>query len=236
MKTTPALTHVLEVLNRQQEHRQALATLDTAIEDQRAIITAAIVDRSAVDDLEGRLQDALAQQVAGETPAQKPETLVNQLLQAKATFEKATADAAVKGDLARHTLAGLERRRSALAAQAGTGHALHAALKAFFMDEQDAAGRAYIAAGDDLIRAYARIQAIQKVAGLCSTTREGPPPFAHELDPIKRPQNMPCGEPIAYFPGDPAWLFNLITLRQLAEAVYQSTLAEYRQAGLPLPR
>ncbi|MFZ1828288.1 MAG: hypothetical protein WAW42_05870 [Candidatus Competibacteraceae bacterium] len=236
MKTTPALTHVLEVLKLQQEHAQALALLDAGIEDQRTIIAAAIVDRSAVDDLEGRLQDALAQQVAGETPAQKPETLVNQLLQAKTTFEKATADAAVKGDLARHTLAGLERRRASLAAQAGRGHDLHTALKAFFMDEQDAAGRAYIAAGDDLVSAYARIQAIQKIAGVFSATREGPPPFAHELDLIKRPQNMTCGEPIAYFPGEPAWLFHLTTLRQFAETVYQSTLAEYRQAGLPLPR
>lgn len=235
MKTSAAMNTVLQTIARHQEHVQALATLDAAIAAQQNIITDAQVDHSAVDQLETQLQNALAQQAAGETPQAAPETLASQILKAKTDFEQAQAAAAVNSDLARHTIAGLERRRETLCQQR-VRRDMHAALQEFLINEQDAAGRTYVKAADSLVNAYARIQALQRIATNHSPPlhRAGPPPFLHELNLIQRPQNMPLPDPVAYSPSDAAWLFNLPTLRALVEATRQTLVAEYRKAGLPL--
>lgn len=234
MKTNAALTAVLDVLNRQKEHGQALAKLDAAMAAQQKIIADAVVDRSTVERMQSQLEDALAQAAAGETPDQEPETLASQLRKAQADFAKAQTAATVQSDLAQQTLAGLERRRDALAQQ-WAEDTIPAALKAFVISEQDAAGRAYVAAGDDLVRAYAKIQALQAIAARHSPAlhREGPPPFHEELGLIQRPRNMPIPDPVAYSPSDPTWLFSHPNVRALVEKTHQALMAEFREAGLP---
>ncbi|MCB1820353.1 MAG: hypothetical protein KDI73_02065 [Candidatus Competibacteraceae bacterium] len=234
MKTTPALTAVLDVLNRQQEHDQALAKLDAAMAVQQKIIDDAAVDHAAVDQLQRQLEDALAQTAAGETPAAQPEVLAEQLRKARADWEKAQAGATVQSDLAQQTLAGLARRREALSDQV-MDHALNDALKAFVISEQDAAGHAYIAASNALVNAYARIQALQAMANRHSPplNRVGPPPFLHELDLIKRPQNMALPEPVAYAASQPDVLFSHPNLRALVETTHLALVTELREVGLP---
>lgn len=230
---SPELQAVKVVFSAIKARENELATLGAAIAAQHQIIADSVVDRAPVDQLQHRLEDALAQVATGQTPSEPPDMLASQLKKAQADFDKADAGATITADNARRVIAGLIRRQETLQMMPGNlGHQLNLALKAFVISEQDQAGRDYVQAADDLISAYARIQGLQRFAlngqGVC---REGPQPFACELELLRRPQNMPCGEGIAHSPGNLEWMFDHGNLRKLVDTAYHRVIADFQQQG-----
>ena len=230
---SPELQAVKIQLAAKNAHENELAKIDAAIAAQHQIIAGAVVDRSPVDQLQHRLEDALAQFATGQTPSEPPDMLASQLKKAQVDFDKADAGATITADNARRVIAGLTRRQETLQAMTGTqGHELNAALKAFVISEQDQAGRDYVRAADDLISAYARIQGLQRFAhARQGISRDGPQPFACELELLRRPQNMPCGEGIAHSPGNLEWMFDHGNLRKLVDTAYHRVIADFQQQG-----
>ncbi len=178
------------------EKRAALTRVDVAIEAERAKADTAfsVAESSTTIALQTRLENLLADAIYGQSQSEEVEKVREQFTKSKAATEREREAAS---ELARHTIAGLERKRQQLRAELDQLIDDHRISVWLYLQTRMADRRAvYLEAGRTLAEAFAQMRAFELLSrNLAGNGMKAIRAFSGDISAFELPEPHGVREP-----------------------------------------